>query len=152
MGPEELEKPAAMVTQLVDTIHIVARVKISLGNGEPLDSDDNVIVEGVELCTQELTQKILEAEALEVNLSRFLKSIRRSLASIKTYHELTDKILAEMTEEEVRNAPPANLNIYVGDLLRALTVKNQDGLIILEDSAIEIPLMNHMEDSSDEEE
>ena len=67
-------------------------------------------------------------------------------------NELTDERLAEMTEEEVRNAPPANLNIYVGDLLRVLTVKNHDGLIVLEDSAIEIPLMNHMEDSSDEEE
>ena len=57
-----------------------------------------------------------------------------------------------MTEEEVRDAPQANLNIYVGDLLRALMVKDQDGQIILEDSEIVIPLMNHMDDSSDEEE
>ena len=135
-----------------DIIHTIARIKISLQGEGPLESDDDVIIEGVELWTQELTQKILEAEALEVNLGRFLKSIRRSLVAIQIYHELTEETLAEMNEEEIANAPPANLNIYVGDLLRTLTVKNQDGQIILEDSEIVIPLMNHMDDSSDEEE
>ena len=65
-----------------DIIYIIARVKISLEGAGPLESDDDVIIEGVELWTQELTQKILEAEALEVNLGRFLKSIRRSLVAI----------------------------------------------------------------------
>ena len=135
-----------------DMIHTIARIKISLEGEGPLESDDEVVIEGVELWTQELTQKILEAEALEVNLGRFLKSIRRTLVAIQIYHELTDESLAEMNEEEIANVPSANLNIYVGDLLRTLTVKNQDGQIILEDSEIVLPLMNHMDDSDDEEE
>ena len=135
-----------------DIIFTIARIKISLEGDGPLESDDEVVIEGVELWTQELTQKILEAEALEVNLGRFLKSIRRSLVAIQIYHELTEESMAEMNEEEIANVPSADLNIFVGDMLRTLAVKNQDGQIILEDSEIVLPLMNHMDDSDDEEE
>ena len=135
-----------------DIIHTIARIKISLQGEGPLESDDDVIIEGVELWTQELTQKILEAEALEVNLGRFLKSIRRSLVAIQIYHELTEESMAEMNEEEIANVPSADLNIFVGDMLRTLAVKNQDGQIILEDNEVVLPLMNHMDDSDDEEE
>ena len=47
--------------------------------------------------------------------------------------------LAEMTEEQIRRTPAANINIFVGDYLRVLSVKNRDGDVKLEDGFAEIP-------------
>ena len=55
-----------------------------------------------------------------------------------------------MTKEEIRRTPAANLNIFVGDYLRVLSVKNRNGVVKLEDSQIEIP--ERPADSSSEEE
>ena len=61
-----------------------------------------------------------------------------------------DDKLKEMTEEEIRNTPAANLNIFVGDYLSVLSVRNRDGVVKLEDGQIKIP--ERLADSSSEEE
>ena len=98
-----------------NTIDFVAGVKVSLGNGEPLDSDDFVVVQGVEDCTLEMTLRMREADILEMCISRSLRYIQRSLVAVKTYHALMDEKFKDMTEEEIRNTPAANLDIFVGD-------------------------------------
>ena len=134
-----------------NTIELVARVKVSLGNGEPLNSDDFVVVQAVEDCTLDMTLRMREEEILEMCKSRTLKYIQRSLVAVKTFHALMDDKLKEMTGEQIRRTPAANINILVGDYLRVLSVKNRDGDVKLEDSFAEIP-ERPAESSSEEEE
>ena len=93
-----------------------------------------------------------EADILEMSTSRILRYIQRSLVAVKTYHALMDEKFKDMTEEEIRNTLAANLDIFLGDYLRVLNVRNRDGIIRLEDSQIEIPLGGQLADSSSEEE
>ena len=93
-----------------------------------------------------------EADILEMSISRILRYIQRSLVAVKTYHALMDEKFKDMTEEEIRNTPAANLDIFVGNYLRVLNVRNRDGIIRLEDSQLEIPLGGQLADSSSEEE
>ena len=92
-----------------------------------------------------------EAEILEMCISRTLRYIQRSLVAVKTFHDLMDDKLKEMTEEQIRRTPAANINIFVGDYLRVLSVKNRDGDVKLEDGFAEIP-ERPAESSSEEEE
>ena len=71
--------------------------------------------------------------------------------AVKTFHALMDDKLKEMTEEQIRRTPAANINIFVGDYLRVLSVKNRDGDVKLEDGFAEIP-ERPAESSSEEEE
>ena len=64
---------------------------------------------------------------------------------------LMDDKLKEISEEQIRKPPAANINIFVGDYLRVLSVKNRDGDVKLEDSFAEIP-ERPAESSSEEEE
>lgn len=134
-----------------DTLFFVARIKASLGSGEPLDSDDFVVVQAVEDCTLEMTMRLREAEILEKCISRTLRHIQRSLVAVKTFHGLMDEKLKDMSEEQIRGTPAANVNIFVGDYLRILNVKHRDGAVVLEDGFAEIP-ERQVESSSDEEE
>ena len=134
-----------------NTLEFVARVKVSLSNGEPLDSDDFVVVQAVEDCTLDMTLRMREAEILETCISRTLRYIQRSLVAIKTFHALMDDKLKEMIEEQIRRTPAANINIFVGDYLRVLSVRNRDGDVKLEDGFAEIP-ERPVESSSEEEE
>ena len=134
-----------------NTIELVARVKVSLGNGEPLDSDDFVVVQAVEDCTLDMTLRMREAEILELCISRTLRYIQRSLVAVKTFHALMDDKLKEMSEEQIRRTPATNIDVFVGDYLRVLSVKNRDGVVKLEDGFAEIP-ERPAESSSEEEE
>lgn len=145
-----IERLERKYQRLCDYEDNVARVKVSLWNGEPLDSDDFVVVQAVEDCTLEMTLRMREAKILEMCISRMLRYIQRSLVAVKTYHALMDDKLKEMTEEEIRNTPAANLNIFVGDYLSVLSVRNRDGVVKLEDGQIKIP--ERLADSSSEEE
>ena len=67
---ERLERKYRRLCDYEDsTIEFVARVKVSLGNGEPLDSDDFVVVQAVEDCTLDMTLRMREAEILEMCIS-----------------------------------------------------------------------------------
>ena len=134
-----------------DTIFFVARIKASLGNGEPLDSDDFVVVQAVEDCTLEMTLRLREAEILEKCISRTLRHIQRSLVAVKTFNGLMEEKLKDMTPEQIQRVPAANVNIFVGDYLRVLTIKHQEGAVVLEDGFAEIP-ERPAESSSEEEE
>ena len=92
-----------------------------------------------------------EAEILETCISRTLRYIQRSLVAVKTFHALMDDKLKEMIEEQIRRTPAANINIFVGDYLRVLSVRNRDGDVKLEDGFAEIP-ERPVESSSEEEE
>ena len=130
-------------------LEFVARIKVSLGNGEPLDSDYFVVVQAVEDCTLDMTLRMREAEILETCISRTLRYIQ--LVAVKTFHALMDDKLKEMIEEQIRRTPAANINIFVGDYLRVLSVRNRDGDVKLEDGFAEIP-ERPVESSSEEEE
>ena len=134
-----------------ETIYFVARIKASLGNGEPLDSDDFVVVEAVEDCTTEMTMRLREAEILEKCISRTLRHIQRSLVAVKTFNGLMEEKLKDLTPEEIQRVPAANINIFEGDYLRVLTTKNREGVIVIEDAFAEIP-ERPAESSSEEEE
>ena len=56
-----------------------------------------------------------------------------------------------MSEEQIQRVPAANVNIFVGDYLRILSVRLRDGAVVLEDGFAEIP-ERPVESSSDEEE
>ena len=135
------------------TIHsfFVARMKASLGSGEPLDSNDFVVVQAVEDCTLEMTMRLREAEILEKCVSRTLRHIQLSLVVVKTFNGLMGEKLKDMPEEQIQRVPAANVNIFVGDYLRILTLRHRDGAVVLEDGFAEIP-ERPVESSSDEEE
>ena len=59
-----------------NTLFFVARIKASLGSGEPLDSDDFVFVQAVEDCTLEMTMRLREAEILGKCISRTMRHIQ----------------------------------------------------------------------------
>ena len=50
-----------------------------------------------------------------------------------------DEKLKDMSEEQIRRTPAANVNIIVRDYLRILSVKHRDGAVVLEDGFAEIP-------------
>ena len=63
---ERLERKYQRLCQYEDdTLEFVARIKVSLGNGELLDSDDFVVVQAVEDCNLYMTLRMREAEILE---------------------------------------------------------------------------------------
>ena len=122
-----------------DTLFFVARIKASLGNGEPLDSDDFVVVQAVEDCTLEMTLRLREAEILEKCMSRTLRHIQRSLVAVKMFNGLMEEKLKDMTEEQIQRIPITNINIFVGAYLRILNVRHREGAVVLEDGFAEIP-------------
>ena len=134
-----------------DTLFFVARIKASLGNGEPLDSDDFMVVQAVEDCTLEMTLRLREAEILEKCMSRTLRHIQRSLVAVKMFNGLMEEKLKDMTEEQIQRIPITNVNIFTGDYLRILNVRNRDGATVLVDGFAEIP-ERPVESSTDEEE
>ena len=134
-----------------ETIYFVARIKASLGNGEPLDSDDFVVVEAVEDCTAEMTMRLREAEVLEKCISRTLRHIQRSLVAVKTFNGLMEEKLKDLTPEQIQRVPAADINIFEGDYLRVLTTKHREGAVVIEDAFAEIP-ERPAESSSEEEE
>ena len=134
-----------------DTLFFVARMKASLGSGEPLDSDDFVVVQAVEDCTLEMTMRLREAEILEKCISRTLRHIQRSLVAVKMFNGLMEEKLKDMTEEQIQRIPITNINIFVGAYLRILNVRHRDGAVVLEDGFAEIP-ERPVESSTDEEE
>ena len=134
-----------------DTLFFVARIKASLGNGEPLDSDDFVVVQAVEDCTLEMTLRLREAEILEKCMSRTLRHIQRSLVAVKMFNGLMEEKLKDMTEEQIQRIPITNINIFVGAYPRILNVRHRDGAVVLEDGFAEIP-ERPVESSTDEEE
>ena len=133
-------------------LEIVARLKLTLGNGEPLDSDDFVVVQAVEDYTFEMTMKIKEADILEMNISKILRCIQRSIMSVKCYHTIKDEKLKSMSEEEIRASPVASLDLFEDNRLRVLNVRHRDGIVKLKDNLIDLPLGNQMDALSDEEE
>ena len=123
-------------------LEIVARLKISLepaNRGEPLESDNFVVIHAVEDYTLEITMKIREAEIIEMYMSKILRCIHRSIIAIKSYHTIKDEKYKNMTEEEILASPAANFNLFEDNQLRVLKVRHRNGVVKLEDGPIEIP-------------
>ena len=136
-------------------LEIVARLKLSLepaNRGEPLESDNFVVIQAVEDYTFEMTMKIREADILEMNISKILRCIHRSIITIKSYHTIKDEKLKNMTEEEIMASPAATLNLFENNHLRVLNVRHRNGVVKIEDGPIDLPVGGLMDILSNEDE
>ena len=64
---------------------------------------------------------------------------------------LIEEKVKDLTEEQIQRIPITNVNIFTGDYLRILNVRDRDGATVLEDGFAEIP-ERPVESSTDEEE
>ena len=99
----------------------------------------------------ELSLRLREAEILEKCMSRTHRHIQRSLTAIKMFTGLIEEKVRDLTEDQIRQIPIANVNIFEGGFLRIVNVRHRDGEAVLEDGFAEIP-ERPPESSSDEEE
>ena len=134
-----------------ETLFFVARIKASLESGEEVDNDDFVVIEAVEDATIELSLRLREAEILEKCMSRTHRHIQRSLTAVKMFSGLIEEKVKDLTEDQIRRIPIANVNIFAGDYLRIINVRHRDGEAVLEDGFATIP-ERPPESSSDDEE
>ena len=134
-----------------ETLFFVARIKASLESGEEVDNDDFVVIEAVEDATIELSLRLREAEILEKCMSRTHRHIQRSLTAVKMFSGLIEEKVKDLTEDQIRRIPIANVNIFAGDYLRIINVRHRDGEAVLEDGFATIP-KRPPESSSDDEE
>ena len=134
-----------------ETLFFVARIKASLESGEEVDNDDFVVIEAVEDATIELSLRLREAEILEKCMSRTHRHIQRSLTAVKMFSGLIEEKVKDLTEDQIRRIPIANVNIFAGDFLRIINVRHRDGEAVLEDGFATIP-ERPPESSSDDEE
>ena len=64
---------------------------------------------------------------------------------------LIEEKVKDLTEDQIRRIPIANVNIFAGDFLRIINVRHRDGEAVLEDGFATIP-ERPPESSSDDEE
>ena len=134
-----------------ETLFFVARIKASLESGEEVDNDSFVVIEAVEDATVELSLRLREAEILEKCMSRTHRHIQRSLTAVKMFTGLIEEKVKDLTEDQIRRIPIANVNIFEGAFLRIINVRHRDGEAVLEDGFATIP-ERPPESSSDDEE
>ena len=134
-----------------ETLFFVARIKASLENGEEVGNDSFVVIEAVEDATVELSLRLREAEILEKCMSRTHRHIQRSMTAIKMFTGLIEEKVRDLTEDQIRQIPIANVNIFEGGFLRIVNVRHRDGEAILQDGFADIPERPPESSSSEEE-
>ena len=114
-------------------------------------NDSFVVIEAVEDATVELSLRLREAEILEKCMSRTHRHIQRSLTAIKMFTGLIEEKVRDLTEDQIRQIPIANVNIFEGGFLRIVNVRHRDGEAILQDGFADIPERPPESSSSEEE-